>query len=291
MTLPTTREVLDRAEDVASATESREPTSAHVHVLGAGQIEPSETTLEADGYTGDDAGATARLHAATAAVGAADSVRLHHPEPCNTPDGPWIVLAPLEGRLATVSRGAARLEVAWPTPAVGVDASLQRHLEGVRAAMETARPSHRWYPVQRDDRGVFTRGLTIFRLDGLTVGEERTTLTFDVRTTPATDAAAIEERFASLPEVSEADFQALEPVETSTPTPELRDAVESATDAILGDWAYEWAAGPSIFSQIQSTNRIGLGTDSPGATHVQVETVRTCQELLGRILAELEARP
>lgn len=290
MTLPATSAVLDRAEAVASTTETAETVSAHVHVLGAGEIDPTETTLDADAYTGNHAGATARLHAATTAVEAADGVRLHHPEPGRAPDGPWIVLAPLAGRIATVARGAARLEASWPTPAVGVDASLQRHVEGVRAAMEAARPSHRWYPVERDDRGVFTRGLTTFSLAGLTVEEEQTTLTFDVRSTPATDSAAIEDRFTSLPEIGEADFLAQESVEKATPTTDLRAAVETAADAVLGDWAYEWAPGPSMFSRIAASNKIAVGTDTPGATNVGVDTVRTCQDLLERILARLEGR-
>ncbi|MFP8955441.1 hypothetical protein ACLI4Y_01845 [Natrialbaceae archaeon A-CW3] len=250
-----------------------------------GTIEPGDDGTERDAYVGPD-GARAGLLAAAAMVTADSDARLHYPEADVdlTAEGPWLILEPLGGRLGTVTRGRATVTVTLERPA-GNRVADDR--DRVGAVLEAARPDHEFYPVADDDLGVFTTGITTFGLESVQVDEETMTVAFDVRTTPATTAAAVEARFEECPGVTDVRLERLSGVQQADPDPTLRHAAEAAHVSIVGDDEYAWLPPTAPFAAVPSPNKLALGTGTAGQPF-DVEDFETCRRLLERTIERLE---
>ncbi|WP_115864664.1 hypothetical protein [Halorussus litoreus] len=301
--LPDPEQVVSRAEEATA--------DGDVNLVVAGAVDPETVERTDDGYVGESAGAVGRLAAAVEACetvaetgGAAADVALHYPEPAFTADGPWLVLAPLGGFASTVTKGTGRAEVT-----VEYDARSDHTLDGlderVSALTEALAPHHDHYPVESDDRGTFTTGLTTFALDSLSVDGDLTA-TFDVSTTPATSPSAVEARLADVADsadldardasdgvagvasVESVDFETVTGVERAAPSANFREAVEAAHREVRGDCEYEWLPQPGVFAEIPGAEKLALGTGTPGAQEFSAEQHRTCVDLLASTLSRLE---
>jgi hypothetical protein len=252
-------------------------------------------------YEGPNAGDLGRLAATAAAVDAVgrDRACLHHPEPTATAAGPWLVVEPLAGRLSTVHAGRGRLAVhlAPVDGTGGVDAALRGVREAVSAVVDAVRPTHERYPVAADAEGVFTRGMTTCSFAGVDVpgdagagtsgvpGGGPPTVRFDVSTTPATAASAVESRVTGLDVVRSARFEPTVGVARGDPPATLRAAAEAAAAAVRGDWEYEWFPRPTAFSRLPTTAKLALGTGRPGAGSFDDAAHRSLLATLRRTLA------
>jgi len=273
VTLPAPASVPDRATGVADRP------GEGVNVAVAGIPDPAAVTATEDGYTGPSAGTLGRLAAAADAVDAAGGV-LHAPVPDFTAAGPWLVVEPLDGRLATVAKGTGTVTVTLSAPTGHLDARLRGLRDRVDAVFEAARPTHDRYPVDRDEFGAFTPGLTTTEPAAVTVEEDGVTVTLDVATTPATTAAAIRQQFEAPAAVQDVAVTIDQGVERATPPPALRDAAEAAVAETLGDWAYEWLPGPSLFTQVPGGQKLAVGTGHPGADTYSHEAYRQLRAIL-----------
>jgi hypothetical protein len=245
---------------------------------------------EGDAYVGAGAGALGRLAAAVAAA-EAGGVRLHHPEADATASGPWLVIEPLAGRLATVHAGRGRVTVDCdrPDPPEGPGATGER----VRSLCEAAEPTHEHYPVGKDRRGLFTTGMTTFALAGVEVGGrdgDALRVEFRVSTTPATTASDVRERFDAGPWVRSVRYEPVVGVERSDPPERLRDGAEQAAAGVLGDWEYDWFPEPTAFSRLPGGRKLALGTGRPGADRFDREEYERCRALIERTVANWRER-
>lgn len=276
--------LLDPETVVARAGASTADDSA-VNLAVAGPVDPDVAELTEDGYVGANAGALGRL---AAAVAVEDDAAVHYPEPDFIADGPWLVLAPLSGFVSTVATGTGRAEVAldYDTDRDFAFENLERHIADL---FDAARPSHDYYPVEDDDRGVFTTGMTTFALDSIAT-DENLTATFTVSTTPATSSGGIASRFADVEGVEHVCYELVAGVERAAPSRELREAVETAHRRVLGDCEYEWLPGDGVFAEIPDWEKISLGTGAPGAEEFSREQYETCVDLLETTLSNLGVR-
>lgn len=291
MSLPAPGIVIDRAEMVAEETAASAGDPAAINVLPAwlsAETPPGHTIRENGTFVGPTAGDLGRLHAATSAISETGNACLHFPEADHTAAGPWLVVEPLGGRLSTVHRGAGSVRVTCDEIAGAVDASLRELSERVQGVLDAARPQHRWYPVDRDDQGVFTTGLTTFSFAQLSMEDGQPRLDFDVATTPATRADAVEDRFEQVASVSNATFEPDVPVAQSRPDADLLRAAEAVAERVVGDWAYEWGPAPTAFSHIPSPNKLAFGSGVPAAERCEETTIGECRQLLEGILTEQE---
>ncbi|MFP9190590.1 hypothetical protein ACLI4Q_02840 [Natrialbaceae archaeon A-CW1-1] len=247
-------------------------------------IEPEDGGPERDAYVGTD-GARAGLLAAAATVTADSDARLHYPEAefDLTAEGPWLVLEPLGGRLGTVSRGRATVTVTLERSAGNRVADDH---ERVGSVLEAAQPDHEYYPVD-DDLGVFTTGMTTFALESMQVADETMVVAFDVRTTPATKADAVEARFEDCSGVTNVRLERLSGVQRAVPDPAVREAAEAAHVSIVGDDEYAWLPPTAPFTAVPSPNKLALGTGAAGQSF-DAEDVETCRRLLERTIETLE---
>lgn len=285
MSLPAPGAVQERAGRVAA---DAPPADAAVpNVVVAGEPRPAGVDHAADGYEGPGAGDLGRLAAAASAVDGT-AARLHYPEPAHAAAGPWIVVSPLAGRIATVARGTARATVTVEAPASTVDEALTSVREAMAEVLEAARPDHEHYPVRADDIGAFTTGMTTFALDSASRDGEQLQVAFDVATTPATTAGGVGERFEGTPNVVDVAFERRTPVERAAPSDDLRSAVEYAHERVVGDAEYEWLPAPSAFSQVPAADKVAVGTCSPGAGEFSAEAADRCEALLSTVLAEVD---
>lgn len=295
--------VLDRAATLAGRAETaghlQDPEAVNVVVDGATAV-PATGGGDVDarpvegGYEGDDAGPVGRLAATLAALEqqAEGAATLHYPEPIGTARGPWLVVAPLAGRLATVARGRGTLTLSAAADDVSGagddgDDCLQSILDRVDAA---ATPTHEHYPVADDDLGVFVRGLTAVERRGVEerrAGPGTHALTLDVLTTPATTRRAVEDRFSAVDGVSNAGFEFVAGVERATPSDTLREAAEAAAVAVVGDAEYEWLAEPGTFSFLPSANKVALGAGRPGTGSVHKEDLAATRDLVAGTVERL----
>ena len=277
--LPPPEAVPDRAREAAG--EGGDP--PNLLVVPEGGPDPGGVEQAADGtaYEGPDAGAMGRLAAAAAAC-ESTGARLHYPEADATAPGPWLVVEPLGGLLSTVhaGRGRATVRCALPAPADRPAATGER----VEALCASARPEHDHYPVGRDEVGLFRTGMTTFSLAGVEVGD-RLTVRFDVATTPATAASAVEERFGAHPWVESVSYEQVVGVERATPPDRLRRAAEAAAVETVGDWEYDWFPEPTAFSHLPTGDEVALGTGLPGADRFDGEQFERCRALLERAIA------
>jgi hypothetical protein len=270
--LPDPERVVARARESANDVSSDDAT---VNLVVSGPIDAEGVERGEDGYVGESAGAGGRLPAVDGVEG---DVAVHYPEPNFTADGPWLVLAPLSGFVSTVATGVGRAVVALDYDA-NADPTLDGLDERASGLTDAVRLSHDDYPVESDDRGVFTTGMTTFALDSLSV-DGNLTATFDVSTTPATRASEVEARFADLGGVETVEYESVVGVERAAPSTELREAVEAAHRRVRGDCEYEWLPDPGVFAEIPDAEKMALGTGAPGVAEFSREQYETCVDLL-----------
>jgi hypothetical protein len=278
MTLPDPESVVARARD----TDTDSAAAAAPNVVVTDRVDADAVERTDEGYRGETAGVLGRLAAALAVGDAA----VHYPEPDLTAEGPWLVLAPLSGFVATVAKGIGRtvVDVDYDPRA---DTGLHAVDDRVSALLDAARPTHDHYPVAEDDAGVFTTGMTTFALDSLTV-EDALTATFDVSTTPATRASDVRARFADVPGVEAVTYESVAGVERADPSPTLRRAVEDAHREVVGDCQYDWLPEPGVFGEILGGEKVAFGTGEPDATAYSREQYERCVELLESVVSSAE---
>jgi len=278
VSLPDPETVVARARDTDPDT-----SDATANVAVTGRVDADAVDRTDEGYVGDTAGALGRLAAATAVD---EDAAIHYPEPDFAADGPWLVLAPLSGFASTVSAGVGRADVT-----LDYDADADPHSDRLDALvsdlLEASRPTHEHYPVADDDSGVFTRGMTTFALDSLSVDDDLTA-TFELSTTPATRPSDVESRFASVERVRAVDYETVAGVERSDPSPALRDAVESAHRSERGDCEYDWLPDPGVFAAIPGGEKVAFGTGRPGEGEFAKTEFEACRDLLAAVLSAPE---
>lgn len=288
-----TDRVGDGADD-ENPDDARTPTAnvvvADSHVEGAAERVDG-------GYAGPDAVACGHLAAALSVADSHD-IRVHHGDVDLTSPGPWLVLAPLSGFVATVATGTATATVTVPLD----DADRVRPVrDRLDAVLSAARARHEHYPVANDDRGVFRRGMTTFSFVDATAVDAGLQVRFDVSTTPATTRSGIVDRFASPLDGGDDGDVAVEDgdvevdvafevgVERAEPSDGLRDAVEAAHRAVVGDAGYEWLPRPTVFSRVPTSEKIAFGGGRPG-DRIDGDEVDRTRELLRRIVDRLADR-
>jgi hypothetical protein len=251
------------------------------------------------GYEGPDAAACGHL-AAALSVADSDDVRLHHGDVDLTSPGPWLVLAPLAGFVATVATGIATATVTVPLDGTG--SRIQPVRDRLDAVLSAARARHEHYPVGDDDRGVFRTGMTTFSFVDATV-ESDLSVRFDVSTTPATTRSGIVERFASLSGGGDAiggpvafesggvevDVAFETGVERAEPTDGLREAVEAAHRAVVGHAEYEWLPHPTVFSRLPTSEKVAFGVGDVG-NRIDDDEIDRTRDLLRRVVERLADR-
>lgn len=259
----------------AAAADSADSAGEPARVVVADPAVDGDATLEDGRYEGPDAVACGHLAAALSVVDATPALRLHHGDVDPTVEGPWLVLAPLDGQIATVATGTATATVTVPIDESARIRSARARLDAVLAA---ARARHDHYPIADDDRGVFRTGMTTFSFREAIREEGTLRVSFDVSTTPATTRGEIVGRFASLSDRGDAagdhvEFQTSDVevdvtfgvgVERAAPSDDLRDAVEAAHRAVVGDAGYEWLPRPTVFSRLPSMEKVAFGGGRPG---------------------------
>jgi hypothetical protein len=277
-----------------------DPGGAAAHVVVADPAVDGDAALEDGRYEGPDAVACGHLAAALAVADATSGVRLHHGDVDPTVEGPWLVLAPLDGQIATVATGTATATVTVPIDEPARTRSVRARLDAVLAA---ARARHDHYPVADDDRGVFRTGMTTFSFREAIREDGTLRVRFDVSTTPATTRGEIVGRFASLSDGGDAagghvEFETSDVaidvafeagVERADPSVGLRDAVEAAHRAVVGDAGYEWLPRPTVFSRLPSMEKVAFGGGRPGDRFDGDDFERT-RALLERITERVSDR-
>ncbi|WP_433633492.1 hypothetical protein [Halomicrococcus sp. NG-SE-24] len=240
---------------------------------------PDNPDVEYDGtkYTGEDAGVVGRLAAAVEATD--QNVFLHYPEIIKEVKGPWLVLEPLGGQIATVHKGQAQATVTMHhrQPSSNTHAGFQDCLTLVRRAADA---SHLFYPA---DRTVFSTGLTTFIL--AEVEDCPTTLraTFDVSTIPTTNKESVTDQFKSIDCIKEVEFKSSVDFEKSTPSKPFRGAVENAHSDVLESVSYEWFPRPTLFSTLNTNEKIACGIDKRGATTFTAKEYTQMKNILSSI--------
>lgn len=281
--LPTLETVRDRARELAATV----PTGRSVNVLAV-PVDGSDPLAGVeridDRYVGERAAQAGLLAAAVEAVAETADARLHWPDPDFTADGPWIVLSPLGGRLATVTRGTARVTVEIDRERAGAHRSLAIDDERLSTILDAARPDHGHYPVEDDDVGVFTTGMTTFSLSSVDTDGETLTVVLDAETTPATTASEIEGRFADLDGVRVVRVDPTTGADRGALDADLRSAVERAHVETLGDAEYVWLPPGSPLAHVPGGDKVALGTGTPDEAFTQ-ELYDECVTLLSRSLA------
>lgn len=273
--------VIDRAAELDNRTESG---GCNV-IVAADEFDSEDVERTDNGYTGRDAGTIGRLAATVRSVDTTDAT-LHYPDPDVLADGPWLVVAPLSGYLATVQCGIGRLNLRVRAEAGRSDRGINNRLTQL---LETAQPSHPHYPVDDDEQGVFTTGLTTYSLANVTVDEGLLRVTFDMTTTPATRVADVREQFEEVAGVADVSVEPIVGVERADPSPGLRDAVEIAHRDVFGDACYDWISESTVFSRIPSGEKMALGIGGPDDPAFGAEEYDQCIDLLVECISNLGA--
>ncbi|MFB6253508.1 MAG: hypothetical protein ABEI06_02745 [Halobacteriaceae archaeon] len=281
MELPDPQIVHQRAKKQSSDDD----TDPILNLVVAGNPTPDQVSYTDTGYDGPQAGDLGRLAVATEVAN--DSVRLHYPQVDKTASGPWLVLEPLAGYIATVHTGKAQLDITLTVE----NTTNYRHLETLReridAVLKAAQPTHPDYPVADDTQGIFTRGMTTYSLSSICVDGGEAIISFAVSITPATTPSTVKEPFAGLEGVTSINFTPTVGVERSDPTDAFREAVERAHVDVIGDSQYEWYTEPTIFSRLPSTNKIAIGMGMPDASTFSMDTFETHVALLESCIQEV----
>lgn len=294
--LPAPSAVPEAAADLARETSDGVDDASVTNVLVAGTrdlaertVEDTENVIEREdgGYEGATSGAIGRLAAAIAGVEEQAGASLHYPDPDATAPGPWLVVEPLGGRLATVAKGRATVTVEMERPTGHLDARLRSGRDRLDSVIEAARPRHEHYPVERDELGTFTRGLLEFELEQVAVDDDFTA-TFGALTAPRSGPDQLRDRFHAVEGVDAVEVSVETEVEHAEPSTRLRQAVEDAAAAIVGDWNYEWLPGPTAFGSVSSDEKIALGTGGPNDDRFDLEAFETGRDLLAEAIGNLE---
>jgi hypothetical protein len=272
------------AERARAAEDHERPEGRALDLLVAGDPDPTDVeTVDGGGaYEGPGAGDLGRLAAAVAAA-EAGGVRLHHPEADATAPGPWLVIEPLAGRLSTVHAGRGRVTVDCERP----DRPERPAATGERVGRlcGAASPTHEHYPVEADQGGLFTTGMTTFALAGVDADDDGLHVEFRVSITPATAASDVRERFDVGPWVRSVRYEPVVGVERAEPPDRLREAAERAATDVLGDWEYDWFPEPTAFSRLPGGRKLALGTGLPGADRFDREGYDRCRALIEHTVA------
>lgn len=280
---------VSKVRGLASSEAARTTGSVNLFVPAAGEPAADVERVvddETRSYVGRDPAAVGLLAAAATAANGSELFRLQYPDPDPGADGPWVVLEPLGGRLATVTTGRATVRVTVERGDTSVHGRLTADSARSGAVLEAARPAHEHYPVEVDDDGVFTRGMTTFELAGVTAGD-RLVVTFDTSTTPATTARGIRDRFADVEGVTDVDVERLAGVVRADPAGPLRSALEEAHAGVLGDYEYVWLPSDAGLAGVPTHDKVAVGTGTPGEPFT-ADAYGTCLELLGRTATKLE---
>lgn len=279
---------------IQTPTDDRLADPAVLNVVVAGTTATTEGAPadidRVDGaYHGSDAGVVGRLAATIAGLNGDGPGCLHYPEPIETAAGPWLVIEPLEGRIATVSAGRGRVWVTVERSNSAAGGQLASTDKAITAVLEAARPTHEHYPVTTDSAGVFTTGMTTFELEGITVEDELTIL-FGVTTTPATTATEVEARFTAVPAVERCVYESIIDVDRAEPPEGLRTAVETAHRTVTEDAVYEWLPRPTQLSRLPTTRKMALGTGRSDDAVFDATAYDRCRRLIAETLAEWRGR-
>ena len=238
-------------------------------------------------YHGPDAAIAGCFAAAHAVAETTDSVQYHGSDPIATANGPWVVLAPLAGHLATVSLGSGRAVVTLATPSGSVGSRLSGIRDRIEAVIEAAQPSHDDYPVT-DDRGTFTIGMTTYSFDAARTHNGTLEIVFDVSVTPATTATEVEATFENIANVTAVTYTPISGVTVAAPGEEARRAVEDAIRDHMGDVEYEWLSTNGVFAHLPTPRKFALGTAPPDSAYDEAtrdrdrDLVSSVVEALGR---------
>lgn len=279
--LPPPEAVLREARNEGQRTDSADLSTPGTNVVLPELSDDPSVERTDSGYSGANAGGLGRLAAAVRVAG--EDVRLHYPEPDADAAGPWFVLEPLSGRIATVHTGLGRVRITmdYREPRSDGEPEFGDCLTHVRRAAD---PSHPYYPV---DREVFTTGMMTYTLESVEARENGLTATFAVSTTPATTAAGVESRFSALDCVRDVSYEPTVELERASPSRDLREAVEAAHRTVVGDALYEWGPSPTVFSRLPTEEKLAFGTGSRGATEFSNEQYTTAVRLLSTGLETL----
>ncbi len=238
-------------------------------------LESPDVDVDGDCYVGPDAAAVGLLAAALdAGVG-----RLDYPDPSLAADGPWLVLSPCGGRLRTVDCGTATVRIEFDAPAAGSHARLTDQRKRLDSVLSAARPTHDHYPVELDDDGIFTTGMTTFSLESASADSVRLRAT----TTPSTTAEEIRDRFVDSPDVTRIVIERTVGVERAAPDAALRSAVEDAHVSVVGDCEYAWSSTPTALSTLPSANKIAFGAGT--TERFDAEAVADTATILSKTVA------
>jgi hypothetical protein len=273
---------LPAPDDLVADAVAADAAGPALNVVVADPDAAGDAAVDDDAYVGDDAATCGHLAAAVDVAGARDDVRVHHGDVDLTATGPWAVLAPLRGAVASVARGTATATV-HVAASDARPASVRDRLDGLLSA---ATATHEFYPVEDDD-GVFTTGMTTFELASMTPVADGLRVGFDVATTPATTRGGVESRFLDVDGVTAVDVTIEAGVERASPSPAFRDAVEVAHRDVVGDAAYEWLPRPTAFARIPGGEKVALGAGASG-DRFAVEDVEGTAELLDAVVEEWE---
>jgi hypothetical protein len=278
--------VVDAAR--AGGPDGSDPTPQSVEVVVSDPGATGDATRVETGYEGPDAVACGHLAAALSVADVVEGVRVHHGDVDLTREGPWLVLAPLSGFVATVATGTATATVTVPVD--GDPRRVRPVRERLESVLSAAQARHDHYPVAADDRDVFRTGLTTLSVSEVTVTDDLR-VQFDVSTTPATTRGELVERFRTEVPVDDAavdvavEFRA--GVERATPTAALREAVEDAHRAVVDDAGYEWLPRPTVFSRLPTPEKVAFGAGRPGDRFDHDDFERT-RDLLERVVDALQ---
>jgi hypothetical protein len=268
---------------VSDAVAAATPDPA-LNVVAADPDAAGDTEREEGAYVGPDAAVCGHLAAALAVADDRDDVRVHHGDVALTASGPWVVLAPLDGTVSTVSTGTATTTVHLAAP----DARPNSVRERLDAVLAAATATHGVYPVAEDEAGVFRRGMTTFELASVTPVADGLRVTFETATTPATTRGDVESRFLDVDAVTAVDVTFEAGVDRAAPTPTFREAVEATHREHVGDAAYDWLSRPTAFARIPGAEKVALGAGTPGERFAADE-VETTAALLRGVAERLEA--
>lgn len=258
------------------------------HLAGWPADGPDDVIEREDGgYRGPASGAFGRLAAAVAGIEEQTGACLHYPDPDAAAPGPWLVIEPLAGRLATVAKGRATVTVEMERPTGHLDAKLRSDRGRIDRVIEAARPRHQHYPVERDERGTFTRGLVEFELEHVAV-DDGFSATFGALTTPRSGPDQLRDRFRDVEGVEAVEVSVMTDIERARPSTRLRQAVEDAAAAVVGDWSYEWLPGPTAFGAVSSDDKIAIGPGDPNDDRFDLEAFETGRDLLTEAIGNLE---
>ncbi|MFB6188144.1 MAG: hypothetical protein ABEI86_14945 [Halobacteriaceae archaeon] len=281
MELSDPQTVHQRAKQLAS----NGATDPILNLIVEGNPTPGRITHTDTGYEGPQAGYLGRLAVATEVAN--ESIRLHYPQPETTVSGPWLVLEPLAGYIATVHTGKAQLDVTLTVENTTNYRRLETLQERITTVLQAAQPTHAYYPVSDDTQGIFTRGMTTYSLTSIRVNGNEATISFDVSVTPATTSSTVTETFEEIEGVTTVKYTPTVGVERSDPTDTLRNAIERAHVDVIGDSQYEWYTEPTIFSRLPTTNKIAIGMGMPDASTFSMDTFETHVALLRSCIQEV----